>query len=318
MVSAMQAAWLTPKCNVIYVWHPPLTVGVTAWVLSKLKRAPIVYDIQDLWPESALASGLMRPGILVNFLYRLADWVYARADRLLVVSNAAAEHLAARHVARKRITVAKHWVNDTVFESPHERNVRLRLELGLRDRFVVMFAGNLGLVQGLETVIAAAECLAQHTNIVFVFVGDGADRARLESLAAARAPNNVVFVGRHPASDMPAFLSAADALLVHLRPSEIADHAVPTKILSYFAAARPIICAASGAAAELTAVAEAGLVVSPGQPEKIAAATLKILALSRPERQRLGENGRRYLREHLDMHVVLDAYEHVLKDTARL
>ena len=83
MLSSMQAAWLAPACDVLYVWHPPLTVGVSAWVISKLKRVRYVYDVQDLWPESALASGLMRPGPLVNALYRLADWVYARADRSL-------------------------------------------------------------------------------------------------------------------------------------------------------------------------------------------------------------------------------------------
>src|SRR3954463_4879631 len=86
MVSSIQAAWLTPACDVMYVWHPPLTVGVSAWVLSRLKRAPYVYDVQDLWPESALASGLMKPGTLVNLLYRLAGWVYRRAPRVLVVS----------------------------------------------------------------------------------------------------------------------------------------------------------------------------------------------------------------------------------------
>jgi colanic acid biosynthesis glycosyl transferase WcaI len=315
MVSAMQAAWLTPACDVIYVWHPPLTVGVTAWVLSKLKRVPFVYDIQDLWPESALASGLMRPGLLVRVLYRLADWVYARADRILVVSDAAARHLAARRVPRDKMTVAKHWVNGTTFEVPFERDVRT--EFGLQGRFLVMFAGNLGLVQGLETVVAAAECLASCPEIVFVLVGDGSDRARLESLVAERRLDNLIFAGRHPAIEMPAFLTAADALIVHLRPSEIADHAVPTKILSYFAAARPIVCATSGAAAELVAEAEAGVTVPPGNPQQMAAAVLTLAGLSMEERSRLGRNGQKYLREHLAMDVVLNDYEHVLTETAR-
>jgi glycosyltransferase involved in cell wall biosynthesis len=272
-----------------------------------------VYDVQDLWPESALASGLMRPGFVVSVLYRLADWVYARADRILVVSAAAARHLTARHVPNDKITVSKHWVNDSAFEALIDRDVRA--EFKLEDRFVVMFAGNLGLVQGLETIITAADCLASHPNIVFVLVGDGSDRVRLESLVAERRLTNVIFSGRHPASEMPSFLAAADALIVHLRPSEIADHAVPTKILSYFAAARPIICAASGAATELVGEADAGLTVPPGNAPEMAAAILKLAGLSPEERSRIGRSGKRYLHQHLAMGVVLEDYERVLTET---
>jgi len=314
MLSSMAAVWLAPPCDVIYVWHPPLTVGVTAWVLSKLKRAPFVYDVQDLWPESALASGLMRPGMLVSLLYRLADWVYARADRILVVSAAAASHLAARGVPAGKVTVATHWVNDAAFAAPVGRDVRG--ELGVNGRFVVMFAGNLGLVQGLETAIDAAALLRVDSGIVLVFVGDGSDRQRLEGLARERGLTNVIFAGRHPATEMPAFLSAADVLLVHLRRSEIADHAIPAKILSYFAASRPIVCATSGAAAELVCEAEAGVAVQAGDAGAMAKAIETLAALAPEDRERLGRNGRQYLRDHLDMHVVIDTYERVLKETA--
>jgi putative colanic acid biosynthesis glycosyltransferase WcaI len=315
MLSSMMAAWLTPAVDVIYVWHPPLTVGVSAWVLGKLKRVPFVYDVQDLWPESAIASGLMRPGLLVGALYRLADWVYARANRVLVVSEAAAAHVAARGVPRGKISVAQHWVDARAFEAPIRRDVRA--ELGLGDRFVVMFAGNLGLVQGLDAMIDAADSLRGDARVVFVLVGDGSDRDRLESLAAGKGLRNVVFAGRHDASEMPAFLAAADALFVHLRPSTVADHAVPTKILSYFAAARPIICGSSGAAAELVRAAGAGIVVAPGDSSAVAKAVTELAAMSPDGRERLGANGRKYLKEHLDMNVVLDAYERILDETLR-
>jgi glycosyltransferase involved in cell wall biosynthesis len=315
MVSSIQAAWLTPRCDVIYVWHPPLTVGVSAWILSKLKRVPFVYDVQDLWPESALASGLMKPGRLVDALYALARWVYRRAPRILVVSPGAAEHLRQSGVPSAKMTVAPHWVDTRDFERPIERDVRD--EFGWGGRFVIMFAGNLGMVQGLETVIEAAAILQPSAaRVLFVLVGDGAARAVLEKRVADRALTNVVFAGRHPAPDMPAFFGAADALLVHLRKSEIADHAIPTKILSYMAAARPIICGTGGAAAEVINAAGAGIVTEPGDAGALAAAVEQLASLSGPERESLGRSGRAYLHEHFDKDRVIDGYERVLLEVA--
>lgn len=314
MFSSMQAAWLAPACDVLYVWHPPLTVGVSAWVISKLKRVPYVYDVQDLWPESALASGLMKPGPFVGVLYRLADWVYRRAPKIFVVSRAAAEHLRDRGVDPEKVSVALHWVDTAGFQDPSSRHVRA--EFGWGNRFVLMFAGNLGMVQGLDTIIEAAALVPPTIDAHFVFVGDGADRVRLEQLVAGRGLTNVQFVGRHPASEMPAFLRAADALLVHLRPSAIAGYAIPTKILSYFAAARPILCAAGGPSAELVRDANAGLVAQPGDAAGLAAAVSRLAATSSEARAQLGKNGRQYLVTNLEKGHVIDFYEQALLELA--
>lgn len=315
MLSSIQAAWLAPPCDVMYVWHPPLTVGVSAWIIAKLKRVRFVYDVQDLWPESALASGLLRPGRLVDALYRLADWVYARAPRILVVSAAAAEHLRRRGVPAEKIAVAPHWVDTAPFERESSRDVRA--EFGWAGRFVVMFAGNLGLVQGLDTVIEAAALLRDRRDILFVLVGDGSDRVRLEAIVKQQQLSNVQFAGRHPAEDMPDFLRAADALVVHLRPSEIADHAVPTKILSYLASARPVIGAATGAAAEVVREADAGILCQPGDARALADAVTTLAAMPPARRVELGSNGRAFLHAHFEKQRVIDGYERRLTELAR-
>jgi glycosyltransferase involved in cell wall biosynthesis len=273
-----------------------------------------VYDVQDLWPESALASGLMRPGLLVDAMHRLADWVYARAHRILVVSRAAAGMLERRGVAAEKILVAPHWIDAGAFGPSPVRDVRR--EYGWNGRFVVMFAGNLGMVQGLETVIDAAALLRDRADTEFVFVGDGSDRERLERTAADRGLSNVRFVGRHPASEMPAFLGSADALLVHLRNSDIADHAIPTKILAYLAAARPIVCAMRGPAAELVNEAGAGLTTPPGDAAALAGAIRQLQSMPSQDRDRMGRNGRDYVRSHLDRSRVVDLYEDVLCELA--
>lgn len=315
MVSAMLAAWLTPRCDVIYVWHPPLTVGVTAWVLGRVNRAPFVYDVQDLWPEGAVASGYLRPGPIVSLLHWLADWVYARAARILVVSRAAADQLRGRGVNPAKIQVAAHWIDDSIYAAPPSGR-DIRSEYGLDHRFIVMFAGNLGIVQGLDTVIEAAARLRNDPEAVFVLVGDGSDRQRLESMAAARGLTNVRFVGRHPASAMPDFLRAADALLVQLRPSEISDQSIPTKVLAYLAAGRPIICGVPGVTAELVGEADAGISVEPGNVGALVAATRRLRDLPREAVERLGANGRRYFAEHFDRARIIDEYEAVLREVA--
>ena len=315
MISSMAAAWLAPRCDVIYVWHPPLTVGVTAWVLGKLKGAPVVYDVQDLWPESAEAAGMVVRGRLVDFMYWLADWVYARMDRILVVSEPARKYLVGRGVAPAKISVASHWIDDSAFEAPaSSRDVRA--ELGLEDRFVIVFAGNLGMVQGLETVVEAADRL-RDSRVCFLLVGDGSDRERLEREAQRRGLTNVVFAGRHPASRMPDFYRAADALLVHLRPSLIAGLAIPTKVLAYLAAAKPIVCAVPGATADLVRTAGAGPVVPPGDPDALAAAIRDLAGTSPHQRTAMGEGGRRYLATHFQRHEVIGDYERVLSEAAR-
>ena len=316
MISSIQAAWLAPACDVMYVWHPPLTVGVSAWIIAKLKHVRYVYDVQDLWPESALASGLLRPGAVVNVLHRLADWVYARAPRILVVSEAAKAEIARRGVDAAKISVAPHWIDTTPFSRETFRDIRA--EFGWRGRFVVMFAGNLGMVQGLETVIDAAARLKERSDVLFVLVGDGSDRARLESMVSDQRLTNVAFAGRHPADQMPDFFHAADALVVHLRPSEIADHAVPTKILAYLASGRPVICATAGASADLVRAAGAGLVCPPGDPNALAAAVTQLASMSESERAALGDRGRSYLQAHFEQQTVIDGYERLLDALAHV
>jgi glycosyltransferase involved in cell wall biosynthesis len=239
--------------------------------------------------------------------------VYAVAPRIFVVSRAAAQSICDRGIDPAKVFVAQHWVDASAFQRASLRNVRA--EFGWEGRFVVMFTGNLGMVQGLETVIESAALLTESANIHFVFVGDGSDDSRLRGLAAAQGLKNVQFVGRHPASAMPDFMRASDALLVHLRASSVADTAIPTKILSYMAAARPILCATGGASAELIADAEAGLIVDPGNAAALAAAVVRLASMDADEREKMGDSGHRYLTSNLQKSHVIDFYERSLIET---
>ncbi len=318
MLSAPIASLLAPRFDVIYVWHPPLSVGVAAAIIARMRGVRFIYDVQDIWPESAILSGLLRDGALVRFMGRLERWIYRRADHLLVVTPGARENLEAKGVPREKISVAKHWIDDTVFTGPAVSGSEVRAEHRWGDRFIVLFAGNLGLVQGLDTVVEAAALLPSASNARIVMVGDGADRQRLqERVRSLGLEDRVQFLPRRPIEAMPPLLAAADALLVHLKKSDLSKLVIPTKTLAYLAAGRPIIMAMEGAAADLVSDADAGIVLPSGDPAALASAIEAMRRLPVTSRAGMGSRAVQYLSTHFTTSVVIPEYEALLSRLAR-
>lgn len=319
MLSAPLGSFFAPKCDAIYVWHPPLTVGVAAWIIARMRRVPFVYDVQDIWPDSVVMSGLMKPGTTVKILAWLEKFVYRRASHILVVTNGARENLIRKGVRPEKVTAMPHWIDEQLFQpgTGAERD-ELRARYDWQDRFVVLFAGNLGMVQGLETVVRAADKLAKCGRALIVLVGDGTDKARLESLAhELGVADRLQFIERQPMENMPAFMSAADALLVHLKRSELTELVIPTKTMAYLAAGKPILMAMNGAAADLVEESRAGVFIEPEDPNALAVAIEQFSQKPASELAGLGENGRQYLLTHLSKSKVIKLYEEVLSRVAQ-
>ena len=319
MLSAPFGSFFAPKLDVIYVWSPPLTVGVAAWIIARMRRIPFVYDVQDIWPEAAVLSGILKQGVLVKCLSALERFVYHRAGHLLVVTEGARTNLISKGVAPDKVTVMPHWFDDSPFRlHVGLRNGDLREKYGWMGKFVLLFAGNLGLVQGLETVIRAAEILRNDPNLCFVFLGDGADKARLQSLVKVLGlSDQVQFIERKPSARMPEFMAAADALLVHLKDSELSNYVIPSKTLAYLASGKPIIMAMRGAAADLVSEAKAGWIVAPDRPDELAAAVRRIILLPEEERAAVGSQGKAYLAKHLTKDVIIPRYLSLLEKLAK-
>jgi colanic acid biosynthesis glycosyl transferase WcaI len=318
MLSAPFGALFGGRCDVIYVWHPPLTMGVAAWLISKIKRAPFVYDVQDIWPESAVLAGVLRDGPMVRLMGRLAKFVYRRAAHILVPTEGARENILSKGVPPEKVTTLPHWVDETMFDGidPSTRE-SVRVSHGWNDEIIVLFAGNLGFVQGLDTVVEAAG-LVGSDRIRFVFAGDGADRERLESLVRSKGVSGrVSFLGHRPMEEMPGLMAASDLLLVHLKRSELSKLVIPSKTMAYLAAGKPILMAMEGAAADMIAEAGAGKVCEPGDPVKLAAAVEEIVSMPAEEVAALGRAGRSYLQQNLCKGRVLERYEAVLQNVAR-
>ncbi len=319
MLSAPLGSLFLPRCDVAYVWHPPLSVGVAAWMVRVLRGVPFVYDVQDIWPESAVASGLLRNGWLVSGMSRLERFVYRQASHVLVLTDDARSNLIAKGVPPDRVSMVPQWAEENLsIGCDPQAAARIREEFGWGGRFVVLFAGNLGLVQGLETVVRAAAELRSDPSVRIVLVGDGSDKARLEQIAAkTQVGASLQFVDRQPLERMPAFMAAADALLVHLKNSALNEFIIPSKTFAYMAAARPILMAMSGAGAKLVAQADAGMIVTPEQPQQLAAAIRSLASQPIAVREAMGQRGRAYLLEHHSKSKVMESYFEVLERAAR-
>ncbi len=319
MISAPLGVLSLPPCDVIYVWHPPLTVGVAAWLISRVRRVPFIYDVQDIWPESVVLSGLLQDGWIIRLISKLERFVYRRAHHILVVTAGARDNLVAKGVPPDKISVMPHWVDENLFiQKDRAAERKLRQELGWENRFVVMFAGNLGLVQGLETVISAAEKLEGNGNVLIALVGEGADKARLQELVRNQRLQHIVkFIPQQPKEKMPVLMAASDALLVHLKRSPLSNYVIPTKTLAYLAAGRPILMAMEGAAAQLVKEAQAGIVILPENPSELARAIHLIGKMPISERAAMGQRGQDYFIAHLSKEKVIPQYEAILLQLAR-
>lgn len=292
------------RADVGYVYHPPPTVGLAALAFRHLRRLPFVYHIADMWPESLLESGMAggpRTRRAVEAV--VGAWcrsLYRQASQVTVLSPGFQRLLVERGVPADKIHIIYNWVEEEVFR-PLPRDPELARSLGLQDTFNVVYAGNIGAYQGIDTLVRAAAHLADLPSVRMVIAGTGQKLAEVKSLAASLNLTNVVFLGRREYWEMPHINALADVLVVHLRDLPFFAATIPSKTQVALACGRPVVMAVRGDSADLVRQAEAGLTCEPENPEALARAVRQLHALSPERRARLGDNGRRYYQEHLSL-----------------
>jgi glycosyltransferase involved in cell wall biosynthesis len=291
---------LIGSADVAYVYHPPATVALPAVALKLLRGLPYVYHIADMWPESVVESGMLgRRGtrIVEHALSGWCKFAYRHATTVTVLSPGFKRLLLERGVPADKIEIVYNWTEEDVFR-PVPRDPVLAAKLGLENGFNVIYAGNFGSFQGLESVIRAAVRLKQHPEIRIVFAGTGQKENELKQLAAGCGATNVRFIPPRPFREMAAINALADVLLVHLKDLPFFASTIPSKTQVALCSARPVLMAVRGDAAEVIRNAKAGLACEPGNESAIADAILVLFRMSEAERRQLGEAGREfYLRE---------------------
>lgn len=282
--------WKMPKPDVIFVYHPPLIIGIPAIIHAKLWRVPFVYQVQDMWPETLQATRMVNNSFILRLVGKLAKWIYSQATAICVISPGFKQNLIDKGVPAEKIHVISNWVDINPFDGVLPDRDFLG-ELGLNGRFNIMFAGNMGKAQGLEAVIQAASLLQHLSDIQFVFVGDGLALPRIQELANSLDLDNVRFLGRFPPESMPQLYVGAGVLLVHLKDDPLFRITIPHKILDYLGAGKPILAAVYGDAADVVVNVGAGVACKPEDSEALATAVRNLYDLSENERKIMGEKG---------------------------
>lgn len=311
--AAIIGPWVVKKADVAYVYHPPATVGLPAIIIRILRRIPFVYDIQDLWPDTLKATGMFHNKLGLWLIDKWCRLIYRIANKIVVLSPGFKKALIERGVRSEKIEIVYNWADDTMVK-PTKRDPTLAAKFGMFGKFNIVFAGNIGKAQALESVLTAADILRKESShIQFVFVGGGLEVENLKRKARDMGLRNVIFIPKQPMSEIGAILVLADVLLVHLKKDPLFRITVPSKIQAYMAIGRPILIGVQGDAADLIVNAGAGFTCIPENSESIADGVRRFLKMSPEELEAMGENGRKFYQQELSLAVGTKKLAEVLK-----
>jgi colanic acid biosynthesis glycosyl transferase WcaI len=289
------------RTDVIYAYHPPLTVGIAAAIIRYIRGVRVAYDIQDMWPDTLQVTGMISNTKVLNIVGWVCTLVYRNMDHIVVLSPGFKKLLIERGVADHKIDVIYNWCDEASLGNPTSV-----VPLGFPDDnfFSIVFAGNMGKAQALNAVLDAAKIIQDKTSAIkFVFIGGGVEVDRLKSMAKKELLDNVIFLQPVPMAVIGGILTKADALLVHLRKDPLFTITIPSKTQAYMAVGKPLLMAVDGDAADLVKDAGCGVIAESENSKAIAMAVLKIFNMSELEREKMSERGRNYYRNNLSLQV---------------
>lgn len=308
------------RADVVVATSPPPTVAIPGMLAAVRLRAPLVFDVRDIWPEAVIQSGRLPHPRLVRFLEWIERSVYRYSSAVTVVTEGKRERLIEKGVAPEKLTVIPNGVDFRRFDVDLPVDDLLAQHRVDRSRFLVMYAGIFGPSQGLDVLLDSAVRLrgehpADARRIQFVVIGSGVERPRLEKrLRDEKLEDLVRFVPEQPRERIPSLLRASNAVAVTLRPRGDL-HTVPSKIYESMASGRPVLVSANGAPADILEESQAGFATPAGDVEGLTESIRKLL--DAPDlSERFSENGRRYA-ANFDRSVLVERFEAVLTALAR-
>ncbi|NOQ76566.1 MAG: glycosyltransferase [Methylococcaceae bacterium] len=308
--ACLLAPWLLRKkqFDVIFTYEPsPVTVAIPAIMLAKIKKASMFFWVQDLWPETLAATGAITSPRILSVVGKMVKSIYRCCDCILVQSKSFVEPAIAVGAEREKIKYFPNWAEALYRPVQLGRDAIERREVPTDD-FVVMFAGNLGAAQSLDTIIAAAEKLKEE-NIQWIFLGNGRSRDWLQDMVTAKQLNKVHLLGSRPMETMPNYFSLADVMLVTLKDDPVMASTIPGKMQSYLACGRPIIGALNGAGAEVIDGSFSGYSVAADDIDGLVESVLKMSKLSDKERNDMGASARLYYENNFDRNMLVHQLE---------
>jgi colanic acid biosynthesis glycosyl transferase WcaI len=293
-----------PRADLTIIISPPLFLGIPVALIAWFKRSRTIFHVQDLQPDAAVDLGMLKPGALTSLFFLLEKVTYRLADRITTISRGMLEKIASKGVPRHKLTLFRNWAHDNLV-SPMATETRYRQDWNLTGKFVVLYSGNMGVKQGLDSVLHAADALNGHRDIVFLIVGDGGEKEALMERAAAMRLDNIQFRPLQSMEQLSELLATADVAVIPQKRG-VKDIVLPSKLGNLLASGRPVIAAAEPDTEFGKIVLESGcgVLVEPGNGEQIAAAILGLHNVP-DDRTRMGGNGRRYMETELSGAAVL-------------
>ena len=282
--------------NVDLVWgtSPPIFQGVTAWALARIKGAKFLFEVRDLWPQFAIAVGVLKNPFLIFLSEWLERFLYRRADRVMVNSPGFLQPVTSQ--GAKRVDLIPNGADPSMFD-PTDSGATFRQSNGLKNKFVALYAGAHGMSNDLQIILESASLLANAKNIHIVLLGDGKEKPALMAQAKEMKLSNVTFLPSVPKTEMASALAGADACIAILKPLEEYKTTYPNKVFDYMAAGRPVILAIDGVIRDVVEAADCGIFAAPGNAKETAEAIRKLAADAEKSRV-MGLRGRKYLEEN--------------------
>jgi len=314
-LTTILALFRVSRPDVVFVTSPPITLGVSGILIAWMKGGRFVYDVRELWPDVPVRMGLFRNPLLINFVYWLEDFVYKKSVAISTIARSFQNTLVDRGVPRKKLYFTPNFV-DIGFITPSDSKNEFSSANGLDDMFVVLYAGNVGLTQGLEILLEVASEFTINKIIQFVVVGDGAARSSLEAALTQSNLTNIRMLPFQPARLVNSMYATADVCIVPLLRGFSYD-TVPSKIYTAMAAGRPVLASAEADSetALLLNESSAGVCVEPESPEALIEAITSLYE-NPTHVSDMGNNGRKWIVNYYARSVVIDAYDNMVREVS--
>jgi glycosyltransferase involved in cell wall biosynthesis len=301
--------------HVDLVWgtSPPIFQGISAWLLACLKRVPFLFEVRDLWPDFAIAVGVLRSRILISLSRCVERFLYRHADQVVVNSPGYIDHVTQRGASK--VALIPNGSDPDMFD-PAATGNEFRQQHGLSNRFLVLYAGAHGMSNDLGVLLDAAELLKDDPGVIFVLLGDVKEKAALMSSAHPRGLNNVLFLPSLPKNQMAQALAASDACLAILKPIDLYKTTYPNKVFDYMAAGRPVLLAIDGVIRILVETAQAGIFTQPGDPQSLSKA-VRTLHSNPALCHQMGASGRAYIEQHYSRSQIAEQFTELIGSIRR-
>jgi glycosyltransferase involved in cell wall biosynthesis len=293
LTAVLNSLFLKEKAyDLVYATSPPLFVGVAGVLIARSRRIPFVFEVRDLWPESAVELGELRSQKYIRWGHDAADFCYRRARAIVSVTEGIQEMLLAKPIQPNKVFLVKNGTNPEKFR--YVLDSRLEERLGWRGKFVALYAGNHGVAQGLETIVDAAAYLTDHPAIHFAFIGEGPRKKQIIAYAERKGLENVQFLSEVPSEEISEYISLAGLCIVPLKKNRLFEGALPSKIFDSWSCGKAVVLSVDGEARREMETAGGGIYVEPENATALADAVVRVFknpALA----EEMGEKGRRHL-----------------------